>query len=298
MSDKILVTGASGHLAQCVIHHLLHTLHMPASQIIATTRSPDKQKTLSDQGIEVRAADFDVPGSLDAAFTGASRMLLISTDAFDRPGRRLNQHKEAISAAERTGLAHVVYTSMPDPATSKFLVAGDHLGTEQALADSRLPGWTVLRNHWYFEILLRSIPTVLAKGGNWFSAAGQGRAANIARDDLALAAATVVAGNETSKSIYTLSGEEALTREEQAQILSTVLGRPINVVHVPAPALVDGMVRNGLPAPRAEILASSDINTEHGNMGHISKDFITLTGKHPQSFADWVKANKAALSAF
>lgn len=298
MPNKILVTGASGHLAQRVIHHLLHTLHIPASQIIATTRNPDRQKTLSDQGVQVRAADFDAPNSLDEAFAGASRMLLISTDALDRPGKRLNQHKEAIAAAERAGLTHLVYTSMPDPSNSKFLVAGDHLDTEQALAKSRLAGWSILRNHWYFENLFHVIPAVLANGGSWFSAAGQGRVANISRDDLALAAATVVAGNGASKSIYTLSGEEALTTEEQAQILSAALDRTIKVVHVHAPALVDGMVRNGLPAPLAEILASSDINTEHGNMGHISKDFTTLTGKHPQDFANWVKANKAALSAF
>ena len=116
-----------------------------------------------------------------------------------------------------------------------------HEGTEAALASSALPSWTVLRNHWYFENLFRSVPGVLARGGKWFSAAGDGKLASISRDDLARAAACVLAGSYTDKTIYTLSGAQALTTTEQAQTLAQVLGRPIQVIPVPAEALIQGM---------------------------------------------------------
>ena len=61
--------------------------------------------------------------------------------------------------------------------------APDHLGTEQALAKSGVPH-TILRVSWYVENLLRSLPSVFATG-KWYSAAGEGRVANIARDDVA-----------------------------------------------------------------------------------------------------------------
>ncbi len=37
LDAPILVTGASSQLGQRVIQHLLHSLHIPAQQIIATT---------------------------------------------------------------------------------------------------------------------------------------------------------------------------------------------------------------------------------------------------------------------
>ncbi len=134
-------------------------------------------------------------------------MLLISTDTI---GRRVPQHQAAIDAAVKAGASHVIYTSMPSPETSLVLFAPDHAGTEAALAASALPGWTVLRNNWYFETLFLSMPSVLASG-KWFTAAGDGRTANIARDDIARAAAAALAGGERGKVTYTLTGAKART---------------------------------------------------------------------------------------
>ncbi|MFN5683129.1 NAD(P)H-binding protein, partial [Bradyrhizobium sp.] len=190
MSDPLLVTGAAGQLGRAVIRHLLTTLKVPAGSIIAATRKPEQLKDLAAQGVQVRAADFDDPQSLPAAFAGVGRMLLISTDRLDRPGYRAEQHGRAIAAAEQAGVGHVVYTSMPKPDNSPLLIAPDHARTEAALRDSKLAGWTVLRNHWYFENLLMSLPQILGSG-RWFTADEGGASADIARDDLARAAAVV-----------------------------------------------------------------------------------------------------------
>ncbi len=100
-SETILVTGASGKLGQSVIQNLIGTYHIPASQIIATTRKPETLSTLAAKGVVIRAADFDDEATLVKAFSGAKRLLLISTDALDRPGRRLAQHERTVSAAKR-----------------------------------------------------------------------------------------------------------------------------------------------------------------------------------------------------
>ncbi|MEO8118515.1 MAG: SDR family oxidoreductase [Rhodoferax sp.] len=295
MSDTLLVTGASGHLGRRVIHHLLQTLKVPATRIIATTRKPETLADLAALGVTVRAADFESAESLASAFAGADRLLLISTDALDRPGRRLAQHQVAVAAAVKAGVKHVIYTSMPKPEDSPLLLAPDHLGTEQALAASPLAGWTVLRNHWYFENLFMSLPSVLPSG-QWFSAAGNGRLAHIARDDLGRAAATVLAGSATGKNTYTLSGAQAFTTGEIAQLISATLNKPIQVVPVPVEGLIQGMVSAGLPPPLAAIFASFDTNTAAGRVGEVTDDFQKLTGVAPQPFAVWLAENKAALA--
>lgn len=288
-----LVTGASGHLGQLVISNLLETHKIPASKIIATTRDPKKLANLAAKGVNVRAADFDDTANLAEAFKGATRLLLISTDALDRPGHRLEQHRNAIAAAEKAGVDHVIYTSMPNPENSPLLIAPDHEGTEKALAASKLKGWTLLRNHWYFENLFYSLPHAI-KSGTWYTAAGEGKIAHIAREDLAKAAAAALASNETGKKTYTLSGKEARTTAEIAKLVSDAVGKPIAVVQVPLEGLVQGMVGSGMPEVIARVFASFDTNTAQGRVADVTGDYTKLTSNDNTPFASWLAKNKQA----
>ncbi|QNH19109.1 oxidoreductase [Xanthomonas sp. SS] len=294
--DSLLVTGSGGQFGQRVLAHLLDTLQLPPTRIVALTRRPETLAAWAARGVEVRHGDFDAPASLDAAFVGVARLLLISTDAIDRPGHRLAQHQAAIAAAARAGVRHVVYTSCPEPQDSPLLIAPDHAGSEDALAASTLAGWTVLRNHWYFENLFMSLPSVLASG-HWYSAAGDGRIAHIARDDLARAAAVALAGGGEAKRTLTLSGARAYSTAEIAALVAQTLGTPIQVVPVPVEGLVQGMVGAGLPEPLARVLASFDSNTAAGRVATVSGDYLALTGQTPQPFEQWLQANRAQLAA-
>jgi len=295
-SPDLLVTGASGQLGQRVLHHLIDTLNIPSGRIAAATRKSDSLAAWADKGVAVRRADFDDAASLSAAFAGIERLLLISTDTLDRPGHRLVQHKAAIAAAEKADVRHVVYTSMPKPESSAVLFAPDHSGTEAALAQSALPDWTVLRNNWYFENLYFSLPSALASG-SWYSAAGTGGIAHIARDDLARAAATALAGATKGKTTLTLSGARAYGIAEIAGLVAEATGRKLAVVPVPVERLVQGMVAHGVPEPLARMFASFDANTAQGGLADVTGDYKTLTGVAPQSFEAWLAANKAALTA-
>lgn len=289
----IALTGASGAFGQRVLHHLLDTLHIPAARIVAGTREPAKLRGWAERGVTVRALDFEDGPGLAAALAGVERALLISTDALDRPGRRLAQHRAAIAALESAGVQHVVYTSMPLPEDSPVLLAPDHLGSEAALAASRLPGYTVLRNHWYFENLFGALPAALA-GGSWYTADGGQPSADVSRDDLARAAAAVLAGSDGGRRTFTLSGPQALTKAEIAAQVSAATGRPLQVVQVPLEALVQGMVGAGLPEPVARIYASFDTNTAAGRTAAVTGDLQRLTGTAPQRFDAWLQQNLAA----
>ena len=288
-----LVTGASGHLGQLVISNLLEIHKIPASKIIATSRKPETLATLKARGVDVRAADFDDTANLVKAFKGATRLLLISTDAMDRPGHRFEQHKNAIAAAEKAGVEHVLYTSMPKPETSAVLFAPDHLGTEKALAASGLKGWTVLRNNWYFENLLHSLPHAI-KSGTWYTAAGEGKIAHIAREDLARAAAAALASDNGGKNTYTLTGAQEYTTGEIAKLVSDAVGKPISVVQVPLEGLVQGMVGAGFPEPVARVFGSFDTNVNQGGLSGVTGDYKKLTSNDNTPFASGFAKNKQA----
>lgn len=290
MSGTLLVTGASGQLGRRVVAHLLDTLGVPPSRLIAVTRDPAKLADVAARGVAVRHGDFDDPASLGAAFAGADRLLLISTDAFDRPGVRIAQHRAAVAAAKDAGVKHVVYTSMPGPEDSPIPFAPDHLGTEQALAESGL-GWTVLRNAWYFENLAFSLPAAL-QTGKWYTSAGDGRTAYLSRDDCARAAAYALAASAATNAIYDITGSVALTNAEIAVMVGEVLERPLEPVDVSDEELVAAGVAAGVPEPIARIWACFDTATRLGKFAKVTDAVEKLTGKPPETLRPFLAANK------
>ncbi len=290
------ISGAAGHLGRAVINHLLTTYKVPAKDIIAGTRDVKKVEDLKAKGLQVRAADFDDEASLTKSLAGVDRFLIISTDALDKPGRRLEQHLRAVSAARKAGVKHVAYTSMPRPENSAVSFAPDHLGTEKAIAASKFDGYTILRNNWYFENVFHALPHALQSGAQ-YSAAGQGKQAHISRDDLARAAAAALVSARSGGHTYTLSGAEQQTVDEIAALAAKATGKDLKVVHVPVEGLVQGMVGAGIPDPVARVFASFDVNIAQGGLEGDDKDFRKLTSTEPQRFGDWLSKNAAALTA-
>jgi NAD(P)H dehydrogenase (quinone) len=295
MSDKLLVTGASGNLGRRVIEHLLTTLKVEPGRIVAASRAPEQLADLAAKGVETRKVDFDDAANLNTAFDGVARVLLISTDALREPGYRAKQHGAAIAAAEKAGVKHVVYTSMVNPEDSLVPIWHDHLGTEKVLAASSLT-WTFLRNSWYMENFFGTLPGALASG-QWYTATGNGRVGQVSREDCARAAAAALASAANDNRIYTITGPEALSTAQFAATASEVFGKPIQVVPVSEEQLIAGMVAHGVPEVAAPIYAAFDTNTREGKVDIVTGDVEALTGVAPQSFRDFLVANKAAFGA-
>lgn len=295
MTDTILVTGASGQLGRLVLDTLLASGKVAPANLIATTRDIAKLADYAAKGVAVRAADFDDPASLDAAFAGATKVLIISTDALDTPGKRLGQHKAAVVAAQRAGAKHILYTSMPQPEDSLVTFAPDHLGTEQAIKATGIP-YTILRDGWYAENLFMSLPHAL-QTGSWYTSAGQGRIAHITRADTAAALAGAVLKAGEASQTYTLTGTKSRTAEEIAAIVSAATGKSLAVVHVTDAQLAEGLKAAGLPEGFIPTIVSFDANTREGKIASVTNDAETLSGRATTSFEDFVAASKAAFLA-
>lgn len=290
--STLLVTGASGHLGRHVVELLLEA---QAGNIIATTRTPEKLAEFSQRGVTVRHADFDDPASLAEAFKGADRLLLISTDAVGVPGKRLNQHRNAIKAAEEAGVKHIVYTSLINPGPdSPVLLAPDHHGTETALEESKL-GWTVLRENIYTEVLLGGLIQAVQLGG-LYNAAANGKAAYITREDCARAAAAALTSSFEGRRTLDITGPEALSQTELAALASQISGKEIPYVPLELEALIQNMVNAGLPRPVAEIYASFDTAIAQGKFSAVTNTVEELTGRKPISISEFLEANRQALA--
>ena len=293
MSDTLLVTGATGQLGKLVLDQLLGSGVEPA-RIIATSRDTAKLADYTAKGVQARVADFDDPASLDKAFAGADRILIISTDALDQPGKRLKQHLAAVTAAKKAGARHILYTSMPSPETSVIPFAPDHLGTENAIKATGIP-YTILRNGWYMENLFMALPHAL-ETGQWYSSSGEGRLAHIARADAAKAAAAALASAVNESRTYTLTGGEQRSTDEIAALVAKASGKRLDVVHISDEALAGGLKGAGLPDFLIPIVVSFDANTRGGHINMVTNDVTSLTGATPVKLGAFLEASKARLA--
>jgi NAD(P)H dehydrogenase (quinone) len=255
------LTGANGHLGRLVIQHLL-TL-VPADQIIATTRNPENLSDLAAKGIVVRRADFSDPATLPAAFAGASRLLIISTDTI---GQRVEQHKAAIEAAAIAGVTHIVYTSAPnaDP-NAQHPILSEHGQTEVALAASGLK-WTALRNNFYSGLLKDTVGLLLVNG-QMLIPEGSAKHSWVTREDCARAAAGALAGKLADLGPVDVTGPEALSFADLAQRFSSISGQPITTQALPDQELIAQMAAKGLPENVAGFMG--------GFMGWVAREMAT-----------------------
>ncbi|MDX8453989.1 SDR family oxidoreductase [Mesorhizobium sp. VK9D] len=295
MTETLLVTGASGQLGRAVINHLLDAQKIAPASIIAATRNPENLADLAARGVVVRAADFNDRASLEKAFEGADRVLIISTGDLDlKTGRRLKQHETAVAAAKAAGVSHLLYTSMPNPEPgSPVLFAGDHYGTEQAIKASGI-AYTIFRNGWYQENLFMALPHAIA-AGKWYTSAADGRIAHGARDDMAAAIAAGLASGTKESRIYTLTGPQAYTVGEIAALVSEVTGKPLEVIQLPDEALTEGVKAAGVPEDFARIIVSFDANTRAGRISEVTDAVERLSGRKSRTLKQFLEANKAAL---
>jgi NAD(P)H dehydrogenase (quinone) len=295
-NTTLLVTGASGQLGRRVIELLLASEEARGQNIVATTRTPDKIADLEARGVDVRAASFEEPATLTAAFRGVDRALLISTDAVDRPGRRIAQHLAAIEAAKAAGVKHVVYTSLThaDP-TSLVTLAPDHWATEQAIAASRI-GHSILRNNMYTDYLLHGLSHAV-RAGRIVNSYGSGAVSYVTREDCARAAAAALASAFDGRRVLDITGPAAITQKELAAIVSDVTARPVVYEAVDASIAQAQLIANGVPEAFAEILVSFERSAASGQLAVASPAVKALTGVEAMGVREFLGANRAALLA-
>ncbi|MEC1260304.1 SDR family oxidoreductase [Bacillus swezeyi] len=269
---KMLVTGATGKLGSKIVERLLETV--PADQLAVSVRNPEKAEGLRVRGVDVRQGDFDRPESLDSAFRGIDRLLMISADGDNET--RIRQHGNAVAAAERAGVKFIAYTSIANARESKNFLAPTHKATEEAILKTGIP-YSFLRNNWYLENETSSIQGVLA-GAPWVTSAGNGKAGWALQQDYADAAAAVLSGNGHENTVYELSGK-LLTQEEFVSALAEVLGKEVPVQQVDDAAYADVMKNAGLPDFLIPMLVDIQKGIREGTLAVESDDFEKVLGR-------------------
>jgi NAD(P)H dehydrogenase (quinone) len=291
--DRIIVSGASGQLGSLVVVELL-ARNVSPKDLILVSRTP-KTEMLQDyaaRGASVRYGDFNDPASLDEAYRGGTRMLLISINGGG--GNRPQLHKVAIDAAVRAGVKQIAYTSYVNADLySDSLIAGDHVRTERFLKDSGV-AWTLLRNQIYANGLVDQAVQMLREG-KLVTFTPDARVAYVTREDCAAAAAAVLATPGHDNKAYNITGPDAIGPRELVGLVSEIGQRPVELVVLSEAEYRAQLSASGMPETAISGALSFAKELDSPYLREPSTAVADLTGRPATSVRDLLTTNRERL---
>jgi len=237
MSDRILVTGATGLQGGAVARHLLK---LGKPEVRCLTRRPDSEaaKTFKQLGAEVVKADLDDPASLKSVLRGCTGVFGV-TDFWEAFLREYDQGANLIDAASEAGVAHLVLSTLPSAAKiSNGAIAVSHFETKARMEEhTRLRGvpFTFVHVAFYFENFINYFPLQKQPDGNYgfgFPLAEAPLAARAVDDTGGVVTAIFENRAEFLGTTVEVVGDQ-MSAQQFAQIMSRVLRRKVTYNHIP-----------------------------------------------------------------
>lgn len=214
-------------------------------RLLRTAGAPLRILTRSDEAADDPAAvpgDLGRPATLDAAMAGAGKVFLLCSAAPDE----LAWHRNAIDAAARAGVSHLVRSSIlgADPASPARFIR-HHGQADEQLRKSGV-GYTILRPNMYMHNVSTVWPPSISPDGNYYAPAGDARISMTDARDVAAVATRILLSDGHVGEAYDVTGPEALSHADACGKLAAALGRPVRYVPVDDDTARSAMLAAGL----------------------------------------------------
>ncbi|MEK1861490.1 MAG: NmrA family NAD(P)-binding protein [Rhizobium leguminosarum] len=291
MTDKFLVTGATGETGRYTVQRLLEKGHSVRAMV---HRQDERADALRNEGAEVVVGDLfehdDViraaAGTTAAYFCYPVRPGIIQTTAY------------FADAARRAGLKAVINMSQISAREdSKSHAARDHWIAERIFDWSGVP--TIhLRPTFFSQWLLYPFARkTIVEQSIIDLPYGAGRHAPIAAEDQARLIASLLADPAAHiGKTYTLHGSTELDQPGIAAAISEVLGRKISYQPLTIPAYRDRLEKFGLPEFLIQHFCAIALDYQNGIFSGADKIIAEVTGVPPMTVQDFVTSHRAAFN--
>jgi uncharacterized protein YbjT (DUF2867 family) len=275
---KVLVTTPNGKVGSEVVKQL-----SSKAELRLGAHTPDKVKP-AFPGKEVVRLDYTDPATIKAALSGVEAVYLASPG--DSPA---DPEKQLIDAAKAAGIRRIVKLSAIN--VEKAPDAVPIRQVEKHLEASGLD-WTILRPNWFMQNFTTMHAQAL-RSGTLAEPAGQARCTFIDTRDIAAVAVKALTEKGYAGKSYTLTGAEALTREEVCREISKVTGKTVKYV-----SLSDDQFRKAMqgliPAGYVELLSALYATVRAGAVEQKTDAVQQILGRAPSGFARFAEENRKA----
>jgi uncharacterized protein YbjT (DUF2867 family) len=284
----LLITGATGNNGQ----ELVRQLTAVGQRVRAFVRKPGDAASFKGPAIEVALGDFDQPATLDAAMQGVEKALLLTPVA----ERSVLWQRAFIETARRARVKHVVkFSGMGADSHTGPELLRLHGETDDLLRNSGVP-FTILRPNSFHQNILSSADTIRTQGVFYWPLKHAAQSTVDIRDISAVAAQVFTRSGHEGKT-YVITGPEALTCDQAAAKLSSVLGRKIQYVDIPLQAAADGMRKSGMPEWNVRAVTELLEYFASGAAATVTDTIPRLLGRAAISFEQFAHDNRGAFVA-
>lgn len=283
--NKILVTGATGHLGSAVIETLLKKI--PAKQISILTRKEEKQAAFLAKGFDAHLGNYDDLVALENAMEGVDTVLLISSGD---EGDRMQEHRNVVDAAKKKGVKCIAYTSrcLRDRSSLVNKLMKQHFETEDYIKASELK-YTFFRNILYMDVIPQFIGGKAALERGIFLPAGEGKVAFALRSEMGEAMANVLMKEAFENKIYNFTGEKTYSFDDVAKTLTELSGKEVKYTDVDANVFVTMMKQRNLPGQTIQKIVDFITDIKENQEATITNDLEIKLGRAPTSLKDGLK---------
>ncbi len=277
-----LVTGATGNIGGALVSQLLDQ----GQDARALVRSASRADQLPS-GVDVAVGDLTDIDSLTAALRGTEAVFYLqATGGPEQP-------QNMVTAARAAGVGKIVALSSVGAILEPAPIIGAGFAARETVFKTSGLDVTYLRPNGLMSNALWWAGSI-ANDNRVIDSYGPGRVPVVDPDDIARVAALVLAEDGHAGHGYILNGPEALTTQEQTQILGEVLGRTIEFVDVTPAQFAQTMIDHGTPAEQAFALQELNEMFRVGRAGFLSDDIENLTGTPGGNFRSWCEHHAQA----
>lgn len=193
-----------------------------------------------------------------------------------------------LKEAKRLGVKRVVMQSASVVSENGPVFGALH----QAVRE--FPEWTVLRPSYFMQNFINVQHQMsIQNEGRIVTASGEGKLGFIDADDIAETAVRALADAVPHQTHHILTGPEALSYAEAAEIIGAAAGRRVKHVSISRSELQNRMAAAGLPADYASFMAGLDEAISHGAEHRVTDTVKRVTGKEPRSLLKFAAAHAA-----
>jgi NAD(P)H dehydrogenase (quinone) len=283
--NKVLVTGATGHLGRAVIEILLTKLS--SDQISIITRNEEKRLEFQSKGFNAFLGNYDDVVALENAMYGVDTVLLIS--AGDQ-GDRMQEHKNVIDTAKKMGVKNIAYTSrcLRDRTTLANKLMVEHFETEDYIKSSGLK-YTFFRNILYMDAIPQFVGGAAALERGIFQPAGDGKVAFALRSEMGEAMANVLLNEVFENRVYNFTGDKTYSFYDIATALTELSGKEVKYTNVDTEVFAGMMKQRNVPEPLIQKIIDFIIDIKNNQEATISNELELYLGRKPTGLKEGLK---------
>lgn len=281
--EKLLVLGGTGNIG----FPLIEILAEKAVTIVAGTRTPEKVAGDFKKfpTVEVKPFDFLDPATFDEALESVDRVFFVRPPQLANPPIDMYPFLEAVKAKQ---IKQIVFVSLigvdKNPVTP-------HHKIEKKINELAIP-YTFIRPSFFMQNLSTTHLVDIQKERDLFVPAGKSKTSFIDTRDIAAVAAECLLKEEYLNQKLEITGAEAISYEEAAQIMTQVLGEKISYSQPSLLKFRKTMLHRGIKKDYVNVMVMLYLITQLGNAKKVTPIVQQVLNREPISFQQFVEDNR------